>query len=379
MQAIVDAAPDAPDIDTATAPGTSRRSSPVLVMAGAFAVVLLVGAVTSLLVLGNDRGTAPSGGAGDGVATLTSVAVAPPIAYGALPPSWDAVAIIDAGAPAQDRTGIVRAVGQAGRIFGVESVAIVSPDDVATALGWDDGLGGGIFIVTSGNAQAAEQAALQAQSVWREGIVQIVFSAERRKQAMEAATQALTLYAERVTDELSLGMYSGPEPAFDTAELGIEMPLENAYDGADGLPVVLDVVGRSSDSVVYIGSIDGINGFVYGVDTDGGTTEICQAAVWAMADAVMTACFDGSETGLSKSLGMADSATDGITINVTALDDEVSAVGIELPSGQRYWQRPIAGSSMFVTTDPDALAGITITLYGESGNPLTTDQFNPNP
>ena len=378
MQAIVAAAPEPPDLEPATESKTARRARPVLVMASAFALVLLVGAMTSLALLGSDRGTVPSGGAGDGIATTTSVLPAEPTVYGPLPVSWDAVAIIDADALPQDRAGIVRAVGQALSSFGVESVVVVSPDDVARALGWDDGLGGGIFIVTSGDAEAAEQAALQAQDGWNEGIVQIVLSAQRREEAMKAAMERLQKYSERITDQLSLGAYSGPEPAFDTAALGDEMPLKNIYDGADELPLVLDVFGGLSDSIMYIGSIDGINGFVYGVDTDGGTTEICQTAVWAMADAVVTACFDGSETGLSTSVGMADSAADGIVVAVTALGDEVSVVAFELPGGQRYWQRPVAGSAMFVAFEPDALVGITITTYDESGSLLATDRFNPN-
>ena len=376
MEAIVAAAPEAPDLDMAKIPTTTRRNSPVLVMAGAFAFVLLVGAVTSLFVLGNDRVTVPSGG--EGVAATTSIAIAPPFVYGALPPSWDAVAIIDADALEEDRAGMVRAVGQAGRSSGVESVAVVSPIDVEAALGWDDGLGGGIFIVTSGDAEAAEQAARRAQDGWNEGIVQIILSREGALAMAEQAVEQLSEYSSPITDQLSLGAFSGPEPAFDTASLGDEMSLENAYDGAEELPMVLDVVGGVSDSIVYIGSIDGIGGFVYGVDTDGGTTEICQTAVWSMADAVVTACFDGSETGLSMSVGMADDASDGIVYTVTALDDDVSVVAIELPSGQRYWQRPVAGSAMFITDEPDALAGITITTYDEFGGVLATDQFNSN-
>jgi hypothetical protein len=378
MQAIVDAAPEAPVLDTAKIPTTSRRTSPILVMAGAFALVLAVGAVTSLFIFGNDRGTVPSGGVGDGIATSTSIALAVPSVYGPLPANWDAVAIIDADALAQDRAGIVRAVGQAGRSFGVESVVVVSPEDVATALGWDDGLGGGIFIVTSGDAEAAEQAALQAQDGWNEGIVRIVLSSRSAQDLAEQAIRRLSAYSEPITEQLSLGTYSGPEPAFDTAELGDEMPLENAYDGADELPLVLDVVGGLSDSIVYVGSIDGINGFVYGVDTDGGTTEICQTAVWAMADAVVSACFDGTEPGLSKSVGMADNADDGIVVAVTALGDDVSVVAVEFPGGHRYWQRPVAGSAMFVTTDPGALVSITITTYNAAGDLLATDEFNPN-
>ena len=195
---------------------------------------------------------------------------------------------------------------------------------------------------------------------------------------MKAAVERLQRYSERTTDQLSLGTHSGPEPAFDTADLGDEMPLVNAYDGSATLPEVPDSFVEPSNSFVYIGSIDGVDGFVFGVDTDGGTTEICQSASWTSADAAMTACFSLDEPGLSKSLGMADSAADGIAVNVTALSDGVSVVAIELPSGRRYWQRPIAGSAMFVTDDPGALAGITITTYDEFGGLVTVEQFDPN-
>ena len=374
MQAIVGAAPEAPDIDTAKIPTTSRRTSPVLVMAGAFAFVLLVGAVTSLFVLGNDRGTVPSGGAGDDIGTTTSVMPAEPTLYDALPATWDAVVVLDAGAMDSAPGDIARFIVQAGEVPGVDAVLVVSPDDVATALGWEDGSGGGVFIVTSGDAQAAEQAALLAPDGWK-----IILSAERRKMAAQAAMERLARYAERITDQLSLGMYSGPEPAFDTAELGDEMPLENAYDGSATLPQVPDVFGELSDTIVYIGTVADVDGFVYGVDTDGGTTEICQSASWTAADAVMTACFDGSEPGLSRSIGMADSAVDGIVVAVTALGDEVSVVGIELPSGQRYWQRPVAGSAMFVVFEPGALVGSTITAYGADGGTVATESFNESP
>jgi len=277
MQAIVAAAPEAPDLEPVTEPRTARRSRPVLVMAGAFSLVLLVGAVTSLLV-GNDRGAVPSGGAGDGVAVTTSIAPTPQTA----------------------------------------------------------------------------------------------------KAEMEQVVEQLSNYSDPITGTLSLGKYSGPEPAFDTAPLGDETPLENAYDGAATLPPVPEVFGGLSDSIVYIGSIDGVDGFVYGVDTDGGTTEVCQSATWTMSNTTMTACFTLDESGLSKSVGMADSAVDGIAINVTALGDEASVVAIELPSGQRYWQRPVAGSAMFVTDEPDVLVGVTIATYDELGGVLTTDRFSPS-
>jgi hypothetical protein len=373
MQAIVETAPEAPDIDTAKIPTTSRRPSPVLAMAGAFAFVLLVGVVTSLFIFGNDRGTVPSGGVGDGVATSTSVLPAEPILYGPVPSTWDAVVVIEAGAPIEGDPDLARFVVEAGAVVGVESISVVSPEDLATALGWEDGSAGGVFIMTSGDASAAEQATLLAPDSWKI-VLSPVSALENTQQAMDRLKE----YSDPITDKLSLGKYSGPEPAFDTAELGDEMPLENAYDGADELPVVLDVFGGLSDSIVYIGSIDGINGFVYGVETDGGTTEICQTAVWAMADAVVSACFDGSEAGLSKMVGMAESADDGIVVAVTALGDGVSVVAVELPGGHRYWQRPVAGSAMFVTTDSGALADITITTYNAAGDLLATDEFNPN-
>jgi hypothetical protein len=371
MQAIVDAAPEAPVLDTAKIPTTSRRTSPILVMAGAFALVLAVGAVTSLLVLGNDRGTVPSGGGG--AAVTTSVTPAEPTLYDPVPLTWDAVVVIEAGAPIESDPDVARFVVEAGAVVGVESISVVSPEDLATALGWENGSAGGVFITTGGDSAAAEQAALLAPGRWKI-ILSFVSALEHTQQAMDRLKE----YSDPVTDTLSLGKHSGPEPGFDTAELGDEMPLENAYDGADELPLVLDVFGGLSDSIVYIGSIDGINGFVYGVDTDGGTTEICHTGVWAMADAVVSACFDGNEPGLSKSVGMADNADDGIVVAVTALGDDVSVVAVEFPGGHRYWQRPIAGSAMFVTTDPGALVSITITTYNAAGDLLATDEFNPN-
>ena len=377
MQAIVAVAPEAPNLDPATEPKTARRTRPVLVMASAFALVLLVGAVTSLFVLGNDRGTVPSGG--EGVAATTSIPFGSPFVYGALPPSWDAVAIIDAGALEQDWAGMVRAVGQAGRSSGVESVAVVSRADVEAALGWDDGLGGGIFIVTSGDAEAAEQAALQAQDGWKEGIVQIVLSPQSARAMAEQAMERLRRASGPITDQLSLGTFSGPEPTFDTATLGDEMPLANAYDGAASLPVIPNVIGGLSDAIVYIGSTDGIDGFVYGVDTDGGTTEICQSASWTAANTVFTACFALDEPGSSRSAGMADTVDDGMVIAVTALGDEVSVVAIELPSGQRYWQRPVAGSVMFVSFEPGAHNGTILTTYDHFGAVLNAEAFSDSP
>ena len=278
MQAIVASAPEAPDLSTEPGREAARRPRPLLVMAGAFAFVLLIGAATSLVLLGSDRGTAPSGGAVEGTAVTTSVAPTPQTA--------------------------------------------------------------------------------QAE--------------------MERAIEQLSRYSAPVTEQLSVGTVSGPEPAFDAATLGDEMPLENAYDGAASLPVIPDVIGGLSDSIVYIGSIDDVDGFVYGVHTDGGTAEVCQSASWTMSNAAMTACFTLDEPGLSKSVGMADSAADGIAINVTAIGDEVSIVAIELQSGQRYWQRPVAGSAMFVTFEPGALAGVTITTYDDSGVIVAVEQFNPN-
>ena len=121
---------------------------------------------------------------------------------------------------------------------------------------------------------------------------------------MQRAIDQLSRYSAPVTKKLSLGTSSGPEPAFDVATLGDEMPLENAYDGAASLPVVPDIFGGLSDAIVYIGSIDGVDGFVYGVDTDGGTTEVCQSASRPMSNAAMTACFTLDEPGLSKSVGI---------------------------------------------------------------------------
>jgi len=278
MQAIVAAAPEAPDLEHVTEQKTARRSRPVLVMAGAFALVLLVGALTSLVLIRYDRGPVPVGGVGDGVAVTTS----------------------------------------------------------------------------------------------------IVPTHQTAKAEMEQVVEQLSKYSDPITDQLSLGVFSGPEPAFDTAPLGDEMPLENAYDGAATLPPVPEVFGGLSDSIVYVGSIEGVDGYVYGVNTDGGTTEICQSASWTAASTAMTACFELDEPGLSRSGGMAESAADGTVVNATALSDEVSVVGIELPGGQRYWQRPVAGSAMFVTTDPGALVGITITTYDVSGTVIDTEVFNPS-
>ena len=278
MQAIVATAPEAPDLETERERAPARRPRPLLVMASAFAFVLLVGAVTSLVLEGNDRGTVPSGGEGAGTAATTSVAPTPQTA----------------------------------------------------------------------------------------------------KAEMEQAVEQLQSYSDPITDQLSLGLYSGPVPEFDVVTLGDEMPLVNAYDGASALPVIPDVFDGPSDAIVYIGSIDGVDGFVYGVDTDGGTTEVCQSATWTQRDATMTACFTLDEPGLSKSVGMADTAADGIAINVTVLGDAVSIVAVELPSGQRYWQRPVAGSAMFVTSEPDALGGVMITTYDKFGVVLATDQINPN-
>ena len=76
---------------------------------------------------------------------------------------------------------------------------------------------------------------------------------------------------------------------------------------------------------------------------------------------------------------MADSAADGIAVNVTALGDEVSIVAIELPSGQRYWQQPVAGSTMFVTDEPGTLGGVMITTYDASGGVMATETFSESP
>ena len=139
-----------------------------------------------------------------------------------------------------------------------------------------------------------------------------------------------------------------------------------------------DAADVASDTIVYIGTISDVDGFVYGVNIDGGTTEVCQSASWWLNDASFTSCFPLARPELSKSIGMASGAEIGIVVAVTALDDEVSIVGIELPSGQRYWQRPVAGSVMFATDDPGVLVSITITTYDAKGNPLTTELFNPN-
>ena len=68
MQALVAVTPEAPDLDTEPGREAAKRPRPLLVMVGAFAFVLLIGAVTSLVLVGSDRGTTPSGGAVEGTA-----------------------------------------------------------------------------------------------------------------------------------------------------------------------------------------------------------------------------------------------------------------------------------------------------------------------
>lgn len=371
MQAIVAAAPEAPDLKPVAEPKTVRRTRPVLVMASAFAFVLLVGAMTSLVLIGYDRGPVPipSGG----TEATTSMLVSVPIVYDPLPANWDAIAVIDAGSLERDPDEIGRFVEEAGAVLGVESISVVSPEDLAMALGWEDGSGGGVFIVTGGDASVAEQVALLAPDGWK-----IVLSARAAQQVAEQAVEQLRRYSDPITDQLSLGAFSGSDPAFDPATLGDEMPLENAYDGASELPRVPEVFGELSDTIIYIGSIDGVDGFVYGVDIDGGATEVCQSATWTASVATATACFTLGEPGLSKMVGMAESASDGIVAALTALDSDVSVVAIGLPSSQQYWQRPVAGSVMFVTDDPGVLVGITITTYDAFGSVITTERYNPN-
>jgi hypothetical protein len=386
MAAIVDVAPDAPELPTVRAAvSPARRWTPTLIAAAAFVVVLILGVGTVILTgLGDGEGVAP-GSSGVGVAE-----------FDPLTAETDVVAIFDAAAIELDPLLLPATVNQVAGLQGVSGVAVVSADDLGTVLDWPVIPGPGIVVSTSGDADVAEEVAMQLTDGTMDALVQVLFFAAVGEARVERAIDVLTGNAVPLVDGLLLATPSGPEPQFDTGALGQEMLLEVTDDEEFLTELTAFIPSRArlgegfqnelAGTPVYLGHVGEVHGIVAPFRSDKGVLMICDIRGMG-AGASGMGCSNLRDRGWVEdgmlngriSFGATSSSFEPAAITFTALSEDVSVVAIELENGgDRYWQRPVGGSALFVV--PGRLnISFTVTTFDSTGGIVTTEKRSLSP
>lgn len=383
MAAIVDVAPDAPDLPAAPAVvSTAQRWTPTLIAATAFVVVLILGVGTVMLTgLGDGEGVAP-GSSGVGAAEFVPLTA-----------ETDVVAIFDAAAIELDPLLLPATVNQVAGLQGVSGVAVVSADDLGTMLDWPVVPGPGIVVSTSGDADVAEEVAMQLTDGTMDALVQVLFFAAVGEARVERAIDVLTRNAVPLVDGLLLATPSGPKPQFDTGTLGQEMLLDVTDDEEFLTELTAFIPSRArlgegfqnelAGTPVYLGHVGEVHGIVAPFRSDKGVLMICVVRSMG-AGASGMGCSDLRDGGwvedgvlngrISSGATSSGDSSEPAAITFTALPEDVSVVAIELENGgDRYWQRPVGGSALFVV--PGRLnISFTVTTFDSTGGIVATEK-----
>jgi len=386
MSAIVDVAPDAPELPLLRGESPVRRGRPVFAAVAAFAIVLTVGVGTVVVINGQGNGE-------PGAVPIQQNAGS--AEADAIPTQQDVVAIFDDAAVERDPLILQEAADRVAGLAGVSDVAVVSVDDLLALLGWPESPGPGIIVSTSGNADVAEQVTQDIAEVNPTSLVWVRFSAAVGEARALQAIDVLTRDAVVLVDGLLLATNSGPEPQFDTAPLGQEMILDVTGDDdffvelASRVPLMVGPDEGLSDELigtpVYLGRIGDVNGIVAPFRSDGGALLLCGIQNMGTGTSGM-GCDDFRDGGWVEEGTFGERLSVGATlssdaepaaISLGALGDEVSVVAIELKDGSRYWQRPVGGSALFVVAGRQDMS-LTATTFDSSGNVLITKSFQLN-
>ncbi len=378
MAAIVDVAPDAPELPVVPAAVPSAlRWTPTLVATAAFAMVLILGVGTVILASLGSGDDAEARSVGSGA-----------VEFDPLTAEWDVVAIFDAGAIDVDPLLLQGTVRQVEGLQGVSDVVVVSADGLRALLDWPVVPGPGIIVSTSGNATIAEEAAMLVADGTTNALVQMLFSPAVGEARVNRAVDVLTRDAVLSDDGLLTATQSGPEPRFDTGPLGQEMVLEPAdSDSTAALSSVISMPSPPREigmrTPVYLGHIGEVHAFVASSQDDQGAPTIC------VTRALGAGVFGGGCNDLRAGGWVEDGTLNGriaygatgsgnlsepAAITFTALPEDVSVVAIELESGgDRYWQRPVGGSALFVV--PGRLnISFTVTTFDSTGGIVVTEK-----
>ncbi len=199
--------------------------------------------------------------------------------------------------------------------------------------------------------------------------------------------------------ELAPGAF-GPEPRFDTSALGEEAVREPA--GLEALAAegsLPDILGPESSRIVdevmsgaeiigdpvYVGHLVGFHAIVVNYVDATGEVKPCMLIVQGKTG-VSHGCRVDPGVGPAERSPLAPTlkvsaiipdvpGTELPEINISDLDENVSVVAIEFPAGERYWQRPIYGTVLFVPRKGTPRLGMTVTTYGADGNVLMSESF----
>ena len=168
----------------------------------------------------------------------------------------------------------------------------------------------------------------------------------------------------------------GPEPAFDTTDLGTEIPLipGPAADLVVPIEIFAPLTGDNAlhaTTMIYLGEINGAqialditNGRALGLNAD----LLC--GYWGNGTQV-TGGGKCPLPGHPLALLTADPPL-GNVIVWTRLPENTSVVTMTLPDGSSYWQRPTSSTVFFDLADGRSLAGATLTALDGAGTELVT-------
>ncbi|NOX22972.1 MAG: hypothetical protein GXP36_07765 [Actinobacteria bacterium] len=388
MATIVDVAPDAPELPAVPAAvSPARRWTPTLIAAAAFMVALILGVGTVMLIgLGDGEGVAP-GSSGTGVTE-----------FDPLTAETDVVAVFDAAAIELDPLLLPATVEQVAGLQGVSDVAVVSADDLGALLDLPVVPGPGIVVSTSGEPDVAEEVAMQLTDGTMDALVQVLFFAAVGEARVERAIDVLTRNAVPLVDGLLLATPSGPEPQFDTGPLGQEMLLDVTDDEEFLTELTASIPSRAllgegfqnelAGTPVYLGHVGEVHGIVAPFRSDKGVLMICDIRSIGARTTGM-GCNDLRDGGwvedgvlngrISIGATYSGDSSEPAAITFTALPEDVSVVAIELENGgDRYWQRPVGGSALFVVPGRSNIS-FTVTTFDSTGGIVTTEKRSLSP
>lgn len=192
----------------------------------------------------------------------------------------------------------------------------------------------------------------------------------------------------------------GPEPRFDTSTLGEEaVRAQSDFDGLASEGSLPDILGPESSRIidevmfgaeivgdpVYVGHLMGYHAIVVNYVDATGEVKPCMLIAEGKTG-VSHGCRVGPGVGpaersplaptLKVSAIIPDLPSDGLPeIDISDLDANVSVVVIEFPAGERYWQRPIYGTVLFVPKKGTPRLGMIVTTYDVDGNVLISESF----
>lgn len=189
-----------------------------------------------------------------------------------------------------------------------------------------------------------------------------------------AAMDIVTADATSISQRLQQASFSGPEPAFDTAPLGVAKPFAPIpSEDTDSVTDALWMTDSTSDSEslltwtpVYIGYLDGQHVAVRVIReraSGGEATEYLCTRVFDR-DQASEACFEfEADTGLGEKLlslrarGLPSDDEQSFMLFLD-LSPDVAVVTMGTSVGNEEWQRPVGGVVMFNTGVLDGSAAL---------------------